>query len=276
VKQLAQHEQRRQRAEQLARLTAPQHIVQNRFTEHTRVEGYFQDRNVPDFYGCDRLWKMDTLYGTIQLGYDPRRGISFLFANIKTSIFDTAASAYQHNLWESSMMKTQKRGNQNLAYGSRRRENSATLLYKVENKPWSEASVAPYYRRVNLETLRKTMPFLDRGEQQQELQQNAAAARALQGQLRTDYLTPQAAVLRAGQMELLREREEIGAVRRRKQQQSLLFFRKINMAFDLQKAKMFDYYREERRRRALTVELVPPAGEDAKEKKPHEDKLHDN
>ena len=83
----------KQNRELLSRLTAPQHIVENRFTEHKKVEGYFQDRNAKNFYNCDRLMKIDTLYGTIQLGYDPRRRESFIFSYIKTSIYDTVSSS---------------------------------------------------------------------------------------------------------------------------------------------------------------------------------------
>lgn len=252
--------EKQERRTQLARLAAPAHIVQNRFEEHARVEGYIQNRNVPDFYGCDRLWKMETIYGTIQLGYDPRRGHSFLFAHIKTSILDTAASSHEKNLWESQMMREQKRGNENIAYGARRRPGSATLLYKKENKPWTQASVAPYLRRVNMETLRKTMPFL--GREAEQTQRGAAAARwrTLGETLRMQMQSGQYAEMadtRAQQLETQREQEELGALLARKGQQSLLFFRKVNLAFDLQKAKMFEYYREERRRRALVAQEGP-------------------
>lgn len=245
--------EQRARNETLTRLSAPQHIVQNHFSQHRRVEGYDQDRSVKDFYGCDRLWKLDTVYGTIQMGYDPRRGQSFLFANRKTSILDTAESSHERRLWEANMMRAQKTGNENVAYGSRRRAGSAVLLFKAENKPWTEASLAPYLHRVNMETLRTTMPFLDRQNETKQREENTAAQRALQQDLRARMLAREYAAMagvRARQMNLLREEEQISAVLVRKAQQSLLFFRKINMAFDLQKAKMFAYYRAERSRRA--------------------------
>ncbi|MEG1777766.1 MAG: hypothetical protein RR209_02215, partial [Angelakisella sp.] len=97
-RELVQSEKKRK--EQLARLTAPLHITQNHFTEHTSVEGYQEDRRAEGFFGCDRLMKMDSMYGTIQMGYSPRRKQSFLFANIKTSVFDTAASREHHRMNE--------------------------------------------------------------------------------------------------------------------------------------------------------------------------------
>ena len=95
-------------AETYARLTAPVHVQQSHFSEHQRIEGYFENRDVPQFLGSDRLMKLDTLYGTIQLGYNPRRGQSFLFANIKTSIFDTAPSRHQRELKEYQMVRGRK------------------------------------------------------------------------------------------------------------------------------------------------------------------------
>ncbi|MEG2073339.1 MAG: hypothetical protein RRY54_01090, partial [Angelakisella sp.] len=62
-RELVQSEKKRK--EQLARLTAPLHITQNRFTEHQSVEGYQEDRRAEGFFGCDRLMKMDSMYGTI-------------------------------------------------------------------------------------------------------------------------------------------------------------------------------------------------------------------
>lgn len=239
------------RRETSARLTAPQHLVTTRFEKHQKIEGYEQDRVVPEFYGCDRLWKMDTLYGRIQMGYHPGRGQSFIFANIKTSIFDTAPSAYQHRMKETQQMRALKTGTQNQAYSSRRWNNSAVLLYKAENKPWSEQSIAPYLRRVNLETLRKTMPFLDRSEAGQR-EESREERKRLEQQVRQSLREGndrRTAELRLQERELSREQDALNALLIRKQTQSQLFFRKINIAFDLQKAKMFDYYRRMRNRR---------------------------
>lgn len=239
-----------------ARLRAPQHLVTNRFEEHKRIEGYEQDRSVPNFYGCDRLWKLETQYGRIQMGYHPGRGQSFLFANIKTSIYDTAASAYQHRMKETQQMRTLKTGTQNIAYSARRWQAGAILLYKAENKPWSEQSIAPYLKRVNLETLRKTMPFLDRSEAR-EREENREEKKRLEEKVRQSLRqrdNARTAELRLQERELSRRQDVLSALLTRKQTQSQLFFRKINLAFDLQKAKMFEYYRRMRNRRAQRAE----------------------
>ncbi len=142
--------------EAYARLTAPQHIAVEHFSRHQKIEGYHENRDAPEFVGSDRLLKLDTLYGTIQMGYNPRRGQSFLFANIKTSVFDTAASRYQKELKEYQMARALKTGTQNLAYSAKRRGGAAVILYKAQNMPWSRGSIAPYLARANMEALRKT------------------------------------------------------------------------------------------------------------------------
>lgn len=239
-----------------ARLRAPQHLVTNRFEEHKKIEGYEQDRSVPNFIGCDRLWKLETQYGRIQMGYHPGRGQSFLFANIKTSIYDNAASAYQRRMKETQQMRTLKTGTQNIAYSARRWQAGAILLYKAENKPWSEQSIAPYLKRINLETLRKTMPFLDRSEEK-EREENREEKKRLEEKVRQSLRqrdNARTAELRLQERELSRRQDVLSALLTRKQTQSQLFFRKINLAFDLQKAKMFEYYRRMRNRRAQRAE----------------------
>ena len=253
-----------------ARLRAPQHLVTNRFEEHKKIEGYEQDRSVPNFIGCDRLWKLETQYGRIQMGYHPGRGQSFLFANIKTSIYDNAASAYQRRMKETQQMRTLKTGTQNIAYSARRWQAGAILLYKAENKPWSEQSIAPYLKRVNLETLRKTMPFLDRSEAK-EREENREEKKRLEEKVRQSLRqrdNARTAELRLQERELSRRQDLLDALLIRKRTQSQLFFRKINLAFDLQKAKMFEYYRRMRNRRAQRAEEARTAAA-TEETNPH-------
>ena len=235
-----------------ARLSAPQHLETNRFEQHKKVEGYEQNRAVPDFYGCDRLWKLETLYGRIQMGYHPGRGQSFLFANIKTSIYDYAPSVYQRSMKETRQMRALKTGTQNMAYSSRRWKGGTVLLYKAENKPWSEQSIAPYLGRLNLETLQKTMPFLVR-EESEERRQGREEKKDLEQGIRralAEHDDARVAQLRRQENELSHHQDALGALLLLKQAQSRAFFRKINIAFDLQKAKMFEYYRRVRDRRA--------------------------
>lgn len=256
----------RQRLEMAARLTAPAHVTQNRFEEHAKIEGYFEDRTVPDFLGSDRLWKWDTLYGTVQMGYDPKRGQSFLFANIKTSIFDNAASREQRGMNDRQRMSQRKTGNQNRAFSARRRANSSVLLYKAENKPWTEQSIRPYLLRQNLEALRKTMPFLNAREEIFQRQKLLEQDRALSRREQT-VLPAERAQVRAQRLELSRELDLVGALAQRKQAGSLIFFRKINMAFDLQKQKMFSYYRGRAAARRLEAENLPVAPPEQDEEK---------
>ena len=254
----------KQREELAARLAAPAHITQNRFEEHARIQGYYEDRAVPDFMGCDRLWKWDTLYGTVQMGYDPKRGQSFLFANIKTSLFDTAASREQRQMNDRQRMGYLKTAGPNRAYTARRRAGSSVLLYKAENKPWSERSIRPYLRRQNLEALQKTMPFLEawrergrRGELLAEDRELSAAERTKAG--------AELQGVRAQRLALSRELDALASLAWRKEAQSRLFFRKINIAFDLQKQKMFAHYRARMAARRLEAENAaaePPEKKD--------------
>lgn len=236
-------------AEAYARLTSPQHIIQNHFTEHRKIDGYFENRDVPDFMGSDRLLRIDTAYGTIQLGYSPQKGRSFIFANIKTSIFDNAASRHQRELKDYQRMLQQKDGTQNVAYTAKRRAGSAVLLYKMENMPWSRRSVEPYTGRESMEALRKTMPFL--GGERESFEQESARQRQRQLQnriaeslRRRDY--GETAGARAEQTALSERQSELGALLYRMDTRRRLFFRTLNAAFDLQKMDIFAYYRRAR------------------------------
>jgi hypothetical protein len=258
--------------EAYVRLTAPQHMKIDHFRKHEKIEGYFENREVPDFVGSDRLLKLDTQYGTIQMGYNPRKGQSFLFANIKTSIFDTVASRHQKEIKEHQMARAQKTGTQNLAYSAKRRGGSAVILYKMENQPWTQRSIAPYLRRVNLEALRKTMPFLDRSgdladrakthREQKDLHQKLSAAMAGK-----NY--GEMAAIRAQQTDLIARQNHLNALLYRGETQQRLFFRKLNYALDMQKHEMFAYYRN-RRTGGKTAErdtapVEPPRDEDKDE-----------
>jgi len=237
-------------AETYARLTAPSHMKTNHFREHQKIEGYFENRDVPDFMGSDRLLKIDTLYGTIQLGYYPRKGQSFLFANIKTSIFDTAASRYQKELKEYQMMRGLKTETPNVAYTAKRRGNSAVVLYKADSLPWSRRSILPYLRRINMEALGKTMPFLDKSAEVSQRESALRGQKSLSRELSekmTGRKYAEMAWIRARQMELLAKQNELGALIYRKDTQQRLFFRKLNYALDFQKREMFAYYRDRRR-----------------------------
>lgn len=244
-----EQEQKRQNDETYARLTQPQHHTANRFSEHHKVEGYHENRDVPEFLGSDRLLKIDGLYGTIQLGYNPQRGRTFLFANIKTSVYDTAPSRYQRELKEYQMMRQLKTGTPNLAYSSKRRSGGATLLYNLESRPWSPSSILPYLYRGNMEALRKTMPFLDRTEELEErlkLREEQKILRQEVGDAVTKGRYAELAGLRKQQREALVLQNQTETIIIRKDTASRLLFRRMNIAFDLQKQEIFQYYRSRR------------------------------
>ena len=276
LRQKKLEKEKRDREELQNRLSAPQHIVYNRFEEHMRVEDFKQNERAADYYNYDRLMKLDTLYGRIQMGYHPGRDQAFLYANIKTSVYDSAPYAFQRSYMEIRGMKELKTGayaNQNIAWSSRRIANSSVILYKAQNKPWDESSVRPYLGRANLGALRKTMPFLLRNEEQQRrlglLDEQSERKKQIEETLNErkkdegsgeksaeDFAQKNAAValLRAEQLAAERRMEDVEAIFSKKQLMSINFFHRINMVFDLQKIKMFDYYRAVRIERALKAE----------------------
>ena len=77
------------------RLTAASHVQVEYFAKHQKIEGYYESQMPGRLFGCDRLMKQDNMFGTLQLGYNPNRERVFLFANMKTSRYDTVASRYQ-------------------------------------------------------------------------------------------------------------------------------------------------------------------------------------
>jgi hypothetical protein len=247
--------------ETYARLTAPQHITISHFSRHQKIEGYLEYRDVPEFLGSDRLWRLDTVYGSIQLGYNPRKGQSFLFANIKTSILDTAASRHQKELKEYQMMRALKSESANIAYTSKRRGGSAVLLYNMEPQPWSRRAVMPYLRRANMEALQKTMPFLDRSAELSRRAEISKEQRSLQ-----DGLAAHMRGRRYGEMSLIRAKQtalsahenELNALIYRKDTQQSLFFRKLNYAMNLQKREMFAYYRDRRKAGGVMSNAAAP------------------
>lgn len=233
------------------RLTAVWHVTQNHFTEHKQVEGYQQHNSK-----SDRLLKLDSIYGTIQLGYDPSRGKSFILANIKTSIYDSAPSAYMKNISDGQMKSQLKSENPNRAFTSQRKDNSSVLLFNAENKPWTANSIRPYVNRVNMESLQKTLPFLNTSyEQRQRVEANQKDL-VLKSKLREAVVNhsdgKELAQIRAEQLSNLRVQEQLNSTLYLKDTKSRLWFRKLNMAFDIQKADMFEYYKQQRRK--ATVE----------------------
>lgn len=240
-------EAKKQKQQVYDRITAPIHLKQDWFTDHVKVEGFHENRNVENFMGCDRLLALDNRFGTIQMGYDPKRGQSFLFANIKTSIYDTASSAHQRQLDEATSRKQLKTENQNIAYSAKRRANSASILYKYENKPWTKASLAPYLENIQTGSFSKTMPFLGTQQEEQERKQLMEQKRSNMDTIREAIRDNKQDVLqetRAKQLEIEGEKQIVESILYRKNAQERWFFRRLNMTFDLQKAKLFQYYRE--------------------------------
>ena len=265
--------------ETMDRLTAASHVQTEYFADHKKIEGYYESVAEGKFFNCDRLLKQENMFGKIQLGYNPNRDRVFLYSNLKTSRYDTVASAYQKTMDDYQQRALLKGDNENRAYVSKRMENATVLIEKKENKPWTQRSVKTYLGRANAEAVQKTMPFFAREEEREELskskqrqQEIRAEISELQKQKSSEGGNAAEAEskirsLRKEAVEILSKESLLETLIYRKNTAEKLFLRKINYAFDYQKKDIEDYYREKRRDledaavESLDTEL-PPEDED--------------
>jgi len=233
--------------ESYARVTAVQNIKVEHFLQHSGVEGYFADRDTSHYFGCDRLLKIDTLYGRIQLGYNPSKGVSFIFANMKTSIYDTISERYQKEFKEYQAKRNIKGNNENVAFTSTMKNNSAVKIEKNENKPWTKRSIEPYLFRLNTSALIKTMPFLTIKQEVSNRNSDIKRKKEIENEIQTEINKgdfSEISTLRAEENEISHHKDKMNSSITRKTTASNLFFRKLNMAFDFQKHEMFEYYKD--------------------------------
>lgn len=251
------------------RLTAASHVQVEYFAKHQKIEGYYESQMPGRLFGCDRLMKQDNMFGTLQLGYNPNRERVFLFANMKTSRYDTVASRYQKEMKEYQQKSLLKGDNENRAYVSRRWEMSTVLIEKRENKPWTKRSIASYLGRANLEAVRKNLPFFIKDEEQKELDEKRQRQKQIQKEVwelrRTQAMEAQESTEeRPDWAEQEKDRKELQGLRAeavqglsvisllesiltRKDALSRTFLRRINYAYDFQKKDIKSYYREKRK-----------------------------
>jgi len=261
------------------RLTTPVHVTLNSYKEHKRIEGYYEFKDYGHIFKCDRLLKLETAYGKVQMGYNPNRKRSFVFANMKTNLYDTVNTRYQKTMKEYQRQAEQKKGNENRAYVSGRWKNAAVLLEKAENKPWSAKSMEPYFDNTNMEALLKTMPYLDGRQEQSQLQETREEMKRLKEAVRQNALQGKRAEnahIHRQMRELSEESSLLQAILYRKDAGKRGFVRKINYAFDIEKKDMFEYYRVQRlkaaREQIEAIDSNAGSGEgDSADKKEKED-----
>lgn len=244
------------------RLTAAAHIQTEYFAKHTKIEGYYESRIPGRFFGCDRLMKQDSMFGTIQLGYNPNRERVFLFANMKTSRYDTVASRYQKELKEYQQKVLLKGNNENRAYISKGFEMASVLIEKRENKPWTRYSVQTYLGRNNMEAIQKTMPFFMKSEETEELTRIRKRRKEIQQEIRENQLQSveqeRTQELRKEAVEDLVQENFLESVLTRKETAQKHFLRRLNYAYDFQKQDIEAYYREKRKTLEETKEREVP------------------
>ena len=271
-------DERKKLREAYYRLTAPVHVTLNSYKEHERIEGYYEFKDYGRIFQCDRLLKLETIYGKVQMGYNPNRGRSFVFANMKTNLYDTVNSRYKKIMKEYQQRPEQKKGNENRAYVSARWKNAAILLEKAENKPWSEKSMQPYFHNTNMDAILKTMPFFYQEQERAQLRGNAEQIKGLQEGIRQNALQgkrQESGSLNEQMRELQEERNMLQAILYRKDSGRRGFIRKLNYAFDIEKHEMFEHYRQQRLRAMKEEVEAIEAGADSEGGDSLEEKKND-
>lgn len=247
------------------RLTAVSHIKVEHFSSHNRIEGYYEDQRAGHLFGCDRLMKVDTMFSCLQMGYNPNRARSFIFANLKTSRYDTISSRYQKEMAEYQMKTLLKGQNENRGYISKYSPNASVLIEKAEAKPWTEQSLNPYYNRINMDALKKALPFFQKSEELTQLREFRKKQTELKHQIAEQSRRGQHSdniSLYKKQLDGMQKENLLHALMYRKENQSRFFLRKINYAMDIQKHEMFEYYRNRRNQAMQSEEMMPDHGED--------------
>ncbi len=244
--------------ETFERLNAASHDQVDYFAGHKKIEGYYEEQTTGTMFGCDRLWKSENLFGTIQLGYNPNRKRVFLFANMKTSRYDTVPSRYQKEMKEYQRKSLLKGDNENRAYVSRRWSMATVLIEKKEPKPWTERSVKTYLSRANTEAVKKNLPFFSVSEEKEQLSRLHQGRKEIQQEIRSlsqagkeqalgnrvREREEQIRGLRRRAVEELTEENLLEAILIRKASASKHFLRRLNYAYDFQKTDIEAYYRE--------------------------------
>ncbi|MBS6397849.1 MAG: hypothetical protein KH452_11990 [Clostridiales bacterium] len=257
--------------ETMDRLTAASHVQVEYFAKHTKIEGYYESQMSGNLFNCDRLMKQDNMFGTIQLGYNPNRERVFLFANMKTSRYDTVASRYQKEMKEYQKKSLLKGDNENRAYISKRWENASVLIEKKENKPWTQRSIKTYLNRANMEAVQKTLPFFSREEEVEDRRELRSRQKEIEESIRSirqegpkGETSEELEGARREQEENIRQlRKEavhnltrqnlLQVILTRKDMAAKLFLRRLNYAYDYQKKDIENYYREKKKTLAETA-----------------------
>lgn len=271
--------------ETLDRLTAVSHVRTEHFSAHRKIEGYQEYSASENFFGKDRLWKRESMFGVVQMGYDPERQKLFLFAHMKTSRYDTAAGRYQKEMSVLDQKALLKRQGENRAYVSRRREMAAVLIERRKNRPWTRGFLKTYMNRRNMETAGKLFPFFSQEEEKEELERLREAARTRQENVRSLQVLPLEAEEAPDQErerlvrkeQLLRlQKEEIRdlilgqlyqTVLAVKDAESRRFLTGANYAYRYQRTEIEAYYQERRRARDRALGRADAAEDAAEDEK---------
>lgn len=253
--------------EELDRVTAVQHIQTESFSRHVKLEGY-GDNAAGQTFGCDRLMKQESMFSRIQLGYNASRQRAFLFAELKTSRYDTVNSRHQRTMKEYQMNSRERSAGTKKAFVSRKRGETALLIEKSYGRPWSEETIYRHYDRLNTEVLALTMPFLDRKRNRLRLEELRENRRALQEQIQrntNEGRFQENTVLRKEQTQKLTEEAILQHLILHKEAFSRNFMNKVNLVYETQKHQIFEYYKNRREKEQKESEGNAAAADDISE-----------
>ena len=251
--------------EDIDRVTAVGHLQVEHFSKHAKIEGYYENALGRGQFGCDRLFKLESMFGRMQLGYNAVRRRSFLFAEIKTSRYDTVSERYQRAMKEYQINSRQDAPRQTRVFAVKRRTEPVVLLENIQTKPWSERVIRSNFSRVNMDVLSKVMPFMDREGNRRRLQELRIEARRLQEEVQQNINEGKFennVALRQQQVRHLMEENFLGHLLRCKEASSRYVIRRMNMAFDMQKNEMFEYYKNKRQEEHDTTETSAASAEE--------------
>lgn len=252
-----QHLRKREYQEELDRVTAVQHIQTERFDRHVKPEGYYDSVSMGQMFACDRLMKQESMFGRIQLGYNAVRHRTFIFAEMKTSRYDTVSSRYQRTMKEYQMNSRKDVSNVRRAFVSQKRSEASLLIEKAYGKPWNEELLYRYHDRVNEDVLASVMPFLDSRRKRQKLKEQKRDRRGLQEQIQKNTNEgnfEENIGLRQKETQMIAEENLLQQLILYQEAASRNFVNRVNLVYETQKEQIFAYYKHKKKEKQKNSE----------------------
>ncbi|MFI3213451.1 MAG: hypothetical protein R3Y24_08915 [Eubacteriales bacterium] len=260
-------ESRKELQETNDRITNAWHVQLEHFSSHQTVEE-IQEEGSSSVFQCDRLLKMENSFIQMQLGYHPEQRRTFIFANTKTSRYDTISSNKDRKVRANVVKNMMTRKKKKQEGNGRKLAEAMIFLHNREHLIWSKGTIRSFLRESNEEVLEKTLPFFairPEKERQEELRNTLAESRKMvaKNSRENDYKSN--VELHREIREYLQEENYLQMLITRKETASNYFMRKINYSIDTQKKEMFNYYKAKREEAMESKVPVESSDEDEDE-----------